>query len=328
MYHCKSNALYIYPDLDITKQLPLLLPQYSNNETSRVRFNQAKIYVDGILELTTGALYEPYLSSLELPTNEQYGFEYFSTNKTVLQTVVSTLANEGFQLHFHVTGDRAVGLALDAIELAINASAVARNAGPHRLTHLYLIDDRDKYRFASLGVVADFQLAPSSVDLEYRDFLSNDVIGSTRANRLLPATELYYDTDALITLSSDWDADTLSPLVKIQTVLSRPDGRSFQKIEDVIPLLTINGAKLLRHDNRTGSLEPGKYADFVVIDKNIFQLPINEIGSAKVTLTILEGQMVYNGTSTESSGARCKWSFGFLFRAAWNAIFCFFLLCK
>ena len=61
-------------------------------------------------------------------------------------------------------------------------------------------------------------------------------------------------------------------------------------------MLTINGAKLLRHDDRTGSLEPGKYADFVVIDKNLFEIPISEIGSAKIMLTILEGQVVYNGT--------------------------------
>ena len=305
--------------MDINTQLPLLLELYSNDETSRVRFNQAKIYVDGILELTTAALYEPYLASLELPVDEQYGFDYFGTNVTVLQTVVTTLATAGFQIHFHVVGDRAVGMALDAIEYAMNSSAIARSSGPHRLTHLYLIDDRDKYRFASLGVIADFQMAPSSVDLEYRDFLSNDLIGSTRANRLLPATELYYDTDALITLSSDWDADVLSPLVKIQTVLSRPDGRSFQNVEEVIPMLTINGAKLLRQDNRTGSLEPGKYADFVVIDKNIFLLPINEIGSAKVMLTILEGKMVYNWTSSSS---RRKWSFCSLISATWNAIIC------
>ena len=305
--------------MDINEQLPKLLQLYTNDETSRLRFNQAKIYVDGILELTTAALYEPYLSSLELPADEQYGFSYFGTNKTVLQTVVAKLADAGFQIHFHVVGDRAVGMALDAIEVAMNASTTARNAGPHRLTHLYMVDDRDKYRFAQLGVVADFQLAPSSVDLEYRDFLSNDLIGSTRANRLLPATELYYETGALITLSSDWDADVLSPLLKIQTVLSRPDGRSFQNVEEVIPMITINGAKLLRQENRTGSLEPGKYADFVVIDKNIFQISKSQIGSAKIMLTILQGKLVYNGTSSApTTGSSC--SFNSLF-ITWTAIF-------
>ena len=107
--------------MDINTQLPLLLELYSNDETSRVRFNQAKIYVDGILELTTAALYEPYLASLELPVDEQYGFDYFGTNVTVLQTVVTTLATAGFQIHFHVVGDRAVGMALDAIEYAMNS---------------------------------------------------------------------------------------------------------------------------------------------------------------------------------------------------------------
>ena len=221
--------MYIYPDIDIDEQLPLIQPLYSNDASSRLRFNQAKIYVDGILELTTAALYEPYRSSLGLPADEEYGFEYFGTNGTVLRNVVSTLANASFQIHFHVVGDRAVGMALDAIEYAINVSTTAREAGPHRLTHLYMIDDRDRNRFSELGVVADFQLAPSSLDLEYRDFLANDLIGSDRASRLLPAAELYNNTDSLITLSSDWDADVLSPLVKMQAVLSRPDGFKVSK---------------------------------------------------------------------------------------------------
>jgi predicted amidohydrolase YtcJ len=144
-----SNALYIYPDMNITEQLQLLLPRYSNDPTSRLRFNQAKIYVDGILELTTAALYEPYLSSLELPTDEQYGFEYFGSNST-LQTIVTTLSDAGFQLHLHAVGDRAVGMALDAIEHVMTTSTIARTSGPHRLTHLYMIDDRDKYRFEQL----------------------------------------------------------------------------------------------------------------------------------------------------------------------------------
>ena len=321
----KSNALYIYPDIDIDEQLPLIQPLYSNDASSRLRFNQAKIYVDGILELTTAALYEPYLSSLGLPADEEYGFEYFGTNGTVLRNVVSTLANASFQIHFHVVGDRAVGMALDAIEYAINVSTTAREAGPHRLTHLYMIDDRDRNRFSELGVVADFQLAPSSLDLEYRDFLANDLIGSDRASRLLPAAELYNNTDSLITLSSDWDADVLSPLVKMQAVLSRPDGRSFQSLEEVIPMLTINGAKLLRQDDRTGSLEPGKYADFVVIDKNLFEIPISDIGSAKIMLTILEGQVVYNGTVAGTTGSTSSssslWPYGHQIIFAWNAIF-------
>ena len=278
-----SNALYVYPDTGLDEQLQELTSRYSNDPNSLVRFNQAKIYVDGILSLLTGALYEPYNLGA-LPGQDEYGFEYFGET---LQNISETLSNAGFQLHFHVTGDRGAGLALDAIEQLSNNAT-----GPHRLTHLYLADEADWTRFAQLGVVADFQLAPSSVDASYTEFMS-DLIGESRASQLLPALELY-NAGVLVTLSSDWDADVLSPIRKIQTVLTRPDGRSFPSIESVIPLLTINPAVLLQHDDKTGSIEDGKYADLVVLDKNIFELQVDEIHTAQVMITMLQGEVIYD----------------------------------
>ena len=78
-----SNALYVYPDVDLAQQLPELLSRYSNDEGSLLRFNQAKIYVDGILELATAALYEPYLDALELTAAQSLGFEYFGSAATL-----------------------------------------------------------------------------------------------------------------------------------------------------------------------------------------------------------------------------------------------------
>jgi predicted amidohydrolase YtcJ len=157
---------------------------------------------------------------------------------------------------------------------------------------LYLVDEGDRPRFAELGVVADFQLAPSSVDAYYTSFMRG-LIGTTRASQLLPALELYSE-GALVTLSSDWDADVLSPIRKIQTVLTRPDGRSFSNLESVISLLTLNPAILLQHADKTGSLEVDKAADLVLLDKNIFELPVSEIHRANVMLTVLQGEAVYD----------------------------------
>ncbi|CAB9521161.1 amidohydrolase (Partial), partial [Seminavis robusta] len=116
--------------------------------------------------------------------------------------------------------------------------------------------------------------------------------GRTRADTLLPALELY-EANATITLSSDWDADTLSPLEKIQTVLTRPDGRSFPDVATVIPMLTINPAYLLQHDDTTGSIEVGKFADLAVIDQDIFNMPVDEISTANVTRTYLQGDLIF-----------------------------------
>jgi predicted amidohydrolase YtcJ len=300
-----SNALYVYPDMTMDEQLPQLLNRYVNHNnpvdktlcdlpTEMLRFNQAKIYVDGILSLTTGALKEPYLYTLDLPPEEELGFEYFGDSDR-LQNVSRTLVENGFQLHFHAVGDRGVALALDAIAaLPTNGNST----GPHRVTHCYLIDEVDRTRFAQLGVIADFQLSPSSLTTKYSGFLSNDLIGRERAAQLLPAKEVH-ETGAMLTLSSDWDADVLSPLVKMQSVLTRSDGRSFSDLETVMPMMNLNAAKLLQQEEITGSLEVGKYADLVVLDKNIFGLPVEEISTALVSLTMLQGEVVFDASIDE-----------------------------
>jgi predicted amidohydrolase YtcJ len=255
------------------------------------------------LDLFTSALYEPYDANLELPAEEQYGFEYFANSNITLNRVVQLLVDAGFGIHFHATGDRGAGLALDAIEALNTTTTTGTSSGAtmHRITHCYLVDELDWDRFAELNVVADFQLAPSSVDLEYQSYLADVLVGSERANLLLPATELHA-AGAKLTLSSDWDADELSPLVKLQIVLTRPNGRSFESLEEVIPMLTINAATLLGLDAVTGSLEIGKSADLVVLNQNIFDLDVNDIASSTcVEMTMLQGKVVY-----ESDGGSCN----------------------
>ena len=290
-----SNALYIYPDEPLDSQLPKLKERFNNDKNSLLRFNQAKIYVDGILSLHTSALYEAYEGSDLLPA-EELGFEYFEN----LNDISKQLVDEGFQLHFHVTGDRGAGIALDAIE-NLGGGDLNSSSGPSRLTHCYLIDEVDRSRFADLGAIADFQVAPSSFGEEYRNSLKG-TIGTTRESQLLPALEIH-NAGGIVTLSSDWDADSLSPLVKLETALTKPvSGKPFPDLETVIPMLTINSAILLQQEDRTGSIEVGKFADLVVLDTNIFDIPVNEISKTKVVTTILQGKITHGkGAATSSS---------------------------
>lgn len=277
-----SNALYVYPDMPFDEQVARLKALYSNDETSLLRFNQAKLYVDGILEQRTGAVLEPYLPGAGIDHGFERGFEYFAGEQ--LKRYSKALSDIGFQLHYHVTGDRGARLALDAIAQANPAP------GPHRLTHLYLVDEADFPRFKDLGVVADFQLAPSSLDPEYDAFI-RDFIGD-RADRLLPAASLQAE-GARVVMSSDFDADELSPLVKMQAALER-DHEGAPDIATAIEWVTINPAMLLHQDKTTGSLEVGKLADIVVIDRDITAIPPGEIGDAKVAATLLQGKAVYD----------------------------------
>ncbi len=277
-----SNALYVYPDMDFDTQIAALTALYSNDPNSLLRFNQAKLYVDGILEQRTGAMLQPYLPGEGIEHGFASGFEYFGVE--LLNRYSKALSDLGFQLHFHVTGDRGARMALDAIAGANPAP------GPHRLTHIYTLDAADYPRFQDMGVVADFQLAPSSLDPEYNDFIRGFI--GARADHMMPAATLAA-MGAQVVMSSDFDADELSPLVKIQTAVQRhPEGAP--NVQTAIEWMTTNPAQLLHQGKTTGTLEVGKFADLVVIDRDITAIPVGEIGQAKVTATLLQGEAVFD----------------------------------
>lgn len=277
-----SNALYVYPDRGIESQIEDLKQRFTNDPDALVRFNQVKIYVDGILTQATAALLQPYEAGLELEADEQLGFEYFP--RDVLFRYARELSAAGFQLHFHATGDRGTRLALDAI-----AQADPRS-GPHRITHLYMVDPEDIPRFAELDVVADLQMAPSSLDVAYAEFLKTFI--GQRAAGILPLQALL-ENGAAVTLSSDWDADELSPLVKLTTVLTQSDGDA-PDLASALEMMTINPARLLKHADRTGTIEPGKFADLVVLDQNLFNLDPEDIQEATINATLFQGDAIYD----------------------------------
>ena len=277
-----SNALYVYPDMDFDTQIAALKALYSNDPKSLLRFNQAKLYVDGILEQRTGAVLQPYMPGPGIDHGFASGFEYFGVE--MLNRYSKVLSGMGFQLHYHVTGDRGARMALDAIAQSDPAP------GPHRLTHIYLLDKADYPRFKALGAVADFQLAPSSLDPEYNDFIRGFI--GDRADHMMPAGTLAA-MGAQVVMSSDFDADELSPLVKIQTAVQRhPEGAP--DVQTAIEWMTINPAHLLHQDKTTGTLEVGKFADLAVIDHDITAIPVNQIGGTKVMATLLQGKPVFD----------------------------------
>ncbi|OCP05715.1 MULTISPECIES: amidohydrolase [unclassified Ensifer] len=277
-----ANALYVYPDLPFDAQVDKLTSFYSNDPNRLLKFNQVKVYVDGILEQRTGAVLEPYLKGPGIDHGFDSGFLYF--DEATLDRYSKVLSEKGFKLHYHVTGDRGARLALDAIAQS------DPKPGPHRLTHLYLLDEADDARFKAEGVVADFQLAPSSLSREYDTFIRKFI--GERADHMMPAGSIE-KSGATVVMSSDFDADELSPLVKIQTALQRTkDGAP--DVETAVKWMTINPAKLLNQDDKTGTIEPGKFADLIVIDRDIFDIPVKEIGKAAVEATLLQGDPVYD----------------------------------
>ena len=162
-----ANALWVYPNRPFRPQVRRITKIRDQGERENLRFDQVKLYVDGIVDYGTAALEDPYRHRPAWAPGGPRGFTYFSQRR--LNRYVSAFHRRGFQVHLHVWGNRAARLGLDAIERAQRRYGVPDR--PHRLTHLYLVDRRERKRFAELGAVADFQLGADAIAPGYARFL-------------------------------------------------------------------------------------------------------------------------------------------------------------
>ena len=277
------NSLYLYPDLDHASQLAEFEARFSDDQHSLLQFDTVKIYIDGILDLGTAAMVEPYEESPD--PKYPNGFHYFQTDE--LQRYVNELHAIGYRAEFHVIGDAATRTALDVVS-AIPAGKDQIAARRHRTTHTYLVHPDDLQRFAEIGMIADFQAGPESAATEYHEYLT-EFIGD-RAFDLLPMKTVI-DAGAHVSLSSDWDADPLSPFGIISRAVNR-DTNSVA-IDKAISMMTIEAAYALGQDNITGSISVGKYADYIIIDRNLVTSAPNDIARTNVLLTMLAGNEVF-----------------------------------
>jgi len=277
--------LWAYPQMD-DSQIDTLKSLYSNDPNSLLRISGIKTYADGLIGNTTAALKAAYSINYRI-NKDNTGINYFDQQR--LTKFISELAPVGFNFMIHAIGDRGVHESLNAIETAqkINEHDYGRR---HRITHLDLIDDVDLPRFKQLGVVADFQFAANwTHPHEYNPYAS--IFIKDRIKYVYRVRDLY-DDGVTVTLSSDFDVSDMYPLLGIQNSITR-DEQQLPSLEAAIKAYTLNAAFALSLDHITGSIEVGKYADLIVLDKNIFELPETEISEAKVLWTLLGGEEMY-----------------------------------
>ncbi|MDK1288286.1 amidohydrolase [Pseudoalteromonas umbrosa] len=273
-------GLWAYPQMNDAAQLSKLKSLYQADPNSLLKVNQVKFYVDGILVNTTAAMHEPYHQNwLELDGNN--GLNYFTQAR--LEKYIKALEPTGFDFNIHAIGDRGIHEALNAIE---NASS---GKSRHRLTHLEVVDPADYARFAKLGVIADAQVAGDFTDPGH--WPENiPLLGVERSQDLVPIKSLV-ESNATLTLSSDWNVSPFNPFIGISNAISRtPQAIT---LAQALEAYTINSAYAMRQDHLVGSIEVGKLADLVVLDNNLFESTVKEIANTQVTMTLLDGEIVY-----------------------------------
>jgi len=286
-------ALWLYPeDVNDNAQISTLNSMYSNDPNSFLRVSQIKMYSDGLPKNTTAALIDPYLHDAGIDIDSNNGLNYVNENR--MAHFITELEKTGFDMLIHTIGDRGVRESLNAIETAQQINGDIGRIRRHRLTHVEYVNTNDINRFNELDVIADFQVAGDWTLPGNEDQLELSLLGYARSSDHIPVRDIY-NTGATITLSSDWDVSTNNPFVGMMNALQR-DHQSLPNIESAIEAYTINGAFTLGHENRVGSIEVGKLADFAIVNQDILTIPTDQIGSTKNLMTILDGEVIYKNT--------------------------------
>jgi hypothetical protein len=287
-------SIYVDPAKGVA-QIPEMVRLRSYFAGDRIRATSAKIFADGVIESHTAALLEPYTDThVRGPANLSPG---------AFDTLVTALDHAGFQVHVHAIGDRAVHMALDAIAAAQRANG-AHDARDH-IAHLEMIDTLDLPRFRALGVFANFQALWAYRDSYIAD-LTEPVLGPERSSRLYPLGSVAAAGGTIVG-GSDWGVTSLNPLEAIQVAVTRraPDApagepwlpRERVSLARMIAAYTIEGARLAFDERITGSIQTGKAADLIVLDRDLFAIPPEQISRARVLLTMLDGHEVYRDVS-------------------------------
>ncbi|HKH88609.1 MAG TPA: amidohydrolase, partial [Acidimicrobiales bacterium] len=276
-------------------------------EADRFAATSVKIMQDGVCETFTAAMLTPYLDAHGHST-DNCGLSFVDPES--LREHVTLLDAEGFQVHVHAIGDRAVREALDAVE-----SARAAN-GPsglrHHVAHLQVVHLDDVERFAGLGVVANFQPLWACGDEQMME-LTVPFLGPERSALQYPIGSLQ-SRSVPIAFGSDWPVSTPNPFAEMHVAVTRvaPAGARFgadpgsvdeapflpdERIDlaSAVRAFTLGSAYVNHLEAETGSIEPGKRADLAVIDRNLFEVDELDggVAAAQVIVTMVEGEVVF-----------------------------------
>lgn len=273
-------GLWIYPTEDDGTQISTIKSLYSNDPNSFLKINQIKLYSDGIVINTTSVMEEDFLIDLfNLSTNN--GINYITESR--ISHYISELEPTGFDFHIHTIGNKGVNESLNAI----GQSGTAK--GRHRLTHIEYVNPSDYSRFAELNVTADAQVAGDFTKPEH--WHENDELVNPSLNENIIPLKSLNQASARITLSSDWDVSAVNPFIGMQNAVMRtPQELS---LSETIKAYTKNAAYVMRQEDKVGTLEVGKEADFIILSQNLFEISATQISQTKVLKTYLQGEIIY-----------------------------------
>lgn len=248
-----------------------------------------KAYADGALGSRGAALLEPY-------SDDPGNVGLLLTRERDLQRIADLALRSGFQVAIHAIGDRGNRVALDIIEAALKKHPVADHR--FRIEHAQVISLTDIPRFARLGVIPSMQASHQTSDMGWAE----DRVGHERIKGAYAWRSLLR-SGSIIPNGSDFPVEEVNPLLSFHASVTRqnpanqpvggwyPDERMTR--EEALKAMTIWPAYAGFQETVLGSLAPGKYADFVVLDTDIMRVPAEQILNSVVLSTWIGGKSVY-----------------------------------
>ena len=283
----------IYVPYSVSPETPLAalekdaLPVKKALTGGRLRAGSVKFFIDGVIEGYTGLLVDPYADNPATCGASNYDLEQFNR-------LVAEADRLGLQVFTHSVGDMGVRRVLDAYQNAqrLNGKRDSR----HRIEHIELVHPDDLARFKKLGVLASMQPlhAPARVD-------EGDIWPFRVGRERWPfsfAWQTLRDAQARLVFGSDWPVVTQNPLRGVSNAVTRPPWEAGmpdqrQSLTDSLMAYTHSAAYAEFQENVKGQIKEGYLADLVLLPRNIFNIPLSEIGFLKPVLTMMDGRVVY-----------------------------------
>lgn len=250
-----------------------------------------KLYVDGVIESHTAALLAPYANRQTTGLPE--------TNPSDLNRAICALDRRGWQIMVHAIGDGGIRMTLDALALAVEQNSAPANGRRHRLEHIESVSQTDIKRFGQLGVIASMQPYHANPNSNIFNVWAVN-LGPERASRAWVWNSIQ-QSGGRLAFGSDWPVVSIDPRLGIHVALTRqtldgqpPNGFLPEQrlpLSQVLEAYTSNAAYAQFAEKQQGLLKAGYFADIVIWDQNLFNMPPNKVHTAEVKQTIFGGRI-------------------------------------
>jgi predicted amidohydrolase YtcJ len=268
----------------------ILKQGHIKDEKDFLSIRSVKAYGDGALGSRGAALLAPY-------SDDPHNVGLLVTKQQDLKSLFDTVIGSNFQLNFHAIGDRANRLALDQFEDTIDrlGGKQLRN----RVEHAQIISPDDIPRFKEIGIVPAMQPTHATSDKN----MAGDRLGDKRLGGAY-AWQTFLKQGSRIASGSDFPVELANPFFGLHAAVTRQDRENQPKqgwlpeekmtIYQAFKSFTLDAAYAAHQDKVLGGLTKGKWADFILIDKDIFAIPSEQLWQPQVLQTWIAGKKVFS----------------------------------